>query len=75
MIKKFDFVNKIVKQGNSLCVRIPHSIVKRGNLKEGMEANVIISSPEEMYKYNEKNIQTLLKIINNFVKKVGFMSD
>ncbi len=69
MVKKFDFVNKIVRQGNSLCVRIPSSIVKRGNLKEGMEANIIISPPADMYSYNEKNIQTLL-IIANKVKKL-----
>ncbi|MBI2075668.1 MAG: hypothetical protein HYT72_00280 [Candidatus Aenigmarchaeota archaeon] len=69
MTKKFDFVNKIVKQGNSLCVRIPNAVVKQGHLKEGMDANVMISPPEEMYKYSEKNIEILLKIANK-VKKL-----
>jgi antitoxin component of MazEF toxin-antitoxin module len=69
-MKKFDFVNRIVKQGNSLCVRVPNNIVKQGNLREGMEANVIISPPEDMYAYTEKSADTLLKIANK-VKKLN----
>lgn len=65
MSRKFDFVNKIVRQGNSLCVRIPNSIVKQGNLEEGMDAHLQISAPEIMYAYNEKNVALLLTIANN----------
>ena len=64
-MKKFDFVNKIVRQGNSLCVRIPSIVVKQGNLREGMEANIIITPPREMYKYNEKNAELLFKVSNS----------
>jgi antitoxin component of MazEF toxin-antitoxin module len=34
-IKNPEFVNMVIKQGNSLCVRIPSSVVKAVNLKQG----------------------------------------
>ncbi len=71
-MKKFDFVNKIVRQGNSLCIRIPSIVVRQGSLKEGMEANVIISPPEDLYKYNEKNISALIRIANKIKKLDGY---
>ena len=61
----YNFVNNIIKQGNSMCVRIPSHIIKEGGLTEGMQAQIRIEPPEQLYTYNEKHIQTALNIAND----------
>lgn len=69
-MKKIEFVNKVVKQGNSLCVRIPNTIKKELDLSEGIEIIMSITKQDkELYKYNEKNIQYMLDMANK-VKKL-----
>ena len=62
MENKAEFVNKVVRQGNSLCVRIPNSICKELRLNEGKEVSIAIIPRESFYKYDEKTIQKLLDI-------------
>ncbi|MFH2019943.1 MAG: hypothetical protein ABIJ34_00885 [archaeon] len=64
MKKEVSFVNRIVKQGNSLCVRIPNSIVKEGKLKEGMEVLMSMVPQEVRYDYDKESIEKLLDISN-----------
>ena len=69
-MKDIKFVNKLVKQGNSLCVRVPSSIVKDGRLNEGMEVLMSIVPKEVNYEYGTKLINNLLKTSNK-VKKLN----
>jgi len=64
METRIDFVNKIVRQGNSLCIRIPNSIIKEGEFREGQEIAMSIFLEKNIYKYDEKTIKNLLKIAN-----------
>ncbi len=61
-MKEVHFVNKIVKQGNSLCVRIPNSIIKEGKLKGGMEVLMSIIPKSISYKYDPLIIEENIKL-------------
>ena len=74
MEKEIHFVNKIVKQGNSLCVRIPLAIVKEGKLKEGMEVLMSMIPKEIDYTYNEDYVKHLIKIADK-VKELDRYSE
>lgn len=69
MKRQVEFVNKVVKQGNSLCVRIPSTIKKELKLGEGKEIIVTIMPQECLYKYDDEMIQYLLNIAKK-VKKL-----
>lgn len=71
-MKPVGFVNNIVKQGNSLCVRIPNTIIKELDLKEGNEIVMLITAHKNLYKYNEKTIQQLLKLSKRVKKLNGY---
>ncbi|MBN1502894.1 hypothetical protein JW930_05085 [Candidatus Woesearchaeota archaeon] len=68
MNKEVHFVNKIVKQGNSLCVRMPSSIIKEGKLEEGMEVVMSVVPRKLEYGYDSKTIEKLIKISNKVSK-------
>jgi antitoxin component of MazEF toxin-antitoxin module len=68
MKNQAEFINSVVKQGNSLCVRIPCQVSKELNLKEGEEISVSLTCQKNEYKYNEEVIQKLLKISNKIRK-------
>jgi antitoxin component of MazEF toxin-antitoxin module len=68
MKNQAEFVNNVVKQGNSLCVRIPSIISKELGLKEGKEISVTVIPRESFYKYDEKTIQKLLNIAKKIKK-------
>ncbi|UCD21085.1 MAG: hypothetical protein JSW08_00870 [archaeon] len=61
---QIDFTNRLVKQGNSLCIRVPSSVVKEGNLKEGKEVVLSMRVDKDIYNYDEEAINYLLKIAN-----------
>ena len=55
-----EFNNRIVRQGNSLCVRIPHSAIRQLSLQEGSETAVTITPQHSMGICNEDVMQHLL---------------
>lgn len=57
------FVNKVVKQGNSLCVRIPHSVVKELALEKGNDVAIEISKID--YSQTDKHVEGFLNTIKN----------
>lgn len=65
MIKETSFSNKVVKQGTSLCVRIPYHIVKEQTLAEGDEVVMTLKKAD----YSKNEISDLLNIANK-VKKL-----
>ena len=67
MFQPFNYSGKIVKQGNSLCVRVPNIVKKSLNLKEGVD--VMISIRRTKYEFTNKHLEYLLKLANN-VKKL-----
>ena len=71
---QIDFTNRLVKQGNSLCIRIPNSLIKEGNLKEGQEVALSLRIDKDIYKYDEETLQYLLNIANK-VKKINGYDD
>lgn len=64
MRSKLEFVNKIVKQGNSYCVRIPSSLVKEGSLKEGHNIMITIYPEDTMWDYDPESIGQMVRIAN-----------
>ena len=75
MKTKIDFVNKVVKQGNSLCVRIPSTIVKEGGVKEGTEVLMTIHVPTHtIYEYTEENAKYMYDLAFN-VKKLAMYDE
>ena len=61
------FVNKIVKQGNSLCVRIPLTVVKELSLHKGNDVSV------QMHKVDYKKLQKEYE--EEFVKTINKIPD
>ncbi len=61
-MKPVYFVNKVIKQGNSLCVRIPNQIVKEQNLEKGDE--ILVNISKVSYEYDPDAIEHLLEISN-----------
>lgn len=64
MNKTVDFVNRVVRQGNSLCVRIPAMVAKELKLDEGKDVLVSLMPQEVVYKYDEEAAQYVLKVAN-----------
>ncbi len=64
MNKTVDFVNRVVRQGNSLCVRIPAMVAKELKLDEGKDVLVSLMPQEVIYKYDEEAAQYVLKVAN-----------
>jgi antitoxin component of MazEF toxin-antitoxin module len=62
MKDKADFVNRVVRQGNSLCVRIPHGTIRKLDLKEGCQVLITITPQDFLSICNEEVIQHLLRI-------------
>ncbi|MEK6875060.1 MAG: hypothetical protein AABX30_00045 [Nanoarchaeota archaeon] len=61
------FYNKVVRQGNSLCVRIPLKISKKLNLKKGTIASIsLVNIDEESKKLPEELIQAYKTTMKNF---------
>ncbi len=71
-MKKVPFLNRIVKQGNSLCVRVPNSAVKELDLKEGSE--VAIEIVKTNYECNDEMINGYIDIMNK-VKELNKFSN
>jgi antitoxin component of MazEF toxin-antitoxin module len=63
VFKTPEFVNKVIKQGNSLCVRIPKSVVKAVNLKTGDDVAITL------HKIDYDNLQLYYE--QNFVKEIN----
>lgn len=66
------FVNRVIKQGNSLCIRIPSSVVKEIALKEGVEVSIEIHKLDYA-KYQQYYEIDFLKSIENLpeIKKIS----
>ncbi len=64
MNKTVDFVNMVVRQGNSLCVRIPAMVAKELKLDEGKDVLVSLMPQKVIYKYDEEAAQYVLKVAN-----------
>ncbi len=47
MTSGYVFGNKVVKQGNSLCVRIPSYIAKQAKIKPGRNISIILETNQE----------------------------
>lgn len=62
MSKGFNYNGKVVKQGNSLCVRIPNMIKKKAGIKEGIEVNITIEKVK--MKYCQEDIEEILRLAN-----------
>jgi len=69
-----EFVNKTVKQGNSLCVRVPSTIVQELKLKEGSEVVLTIKPMNYLKLESEKAVQQFLETANK-IKKLDKYSD
>ena len=59
-----EFVNRVVRQGNSLCVRIPAVVAKELKLDEGKEVLVSLMPQEVFSKYDEEAARYVLKVAN-----------
>lgn len=64
MRSKLEFMNKIVKQGNSFCVRIPSSLMKEGSLREGSDIMITIYPEDTMWDYDPESIMQMVRIAN-----------
>lgn len=73
MTNKLGFINKAIKQGNSLCVRIPKIIRNQGKIEEGTEIYVEVT-PQNFYKFDEESASKLFKISKN-IKRLNRYSD
>jgi len=67
-------VNKVIKQGNSLCVRIPSHVTKQADLKVGDEVSLLLT-PVKNYEYDEESAETFLKITKKIKKLRKFTED
>jgi|SRR3989344_4382287 len=61
------FVNKIVKQGNSLCLRVPNIVVKELGLKENFK---VIAKIEPYNKIKKEKIAEILLDTSNKIPKL-----
>lgn len=68
MKRKSEFINKVVRQGNSLCIRIPNTVKKELNLEEGDDVLVSLVPQQFLYRYDEDTVRYLLKISNKISK-------
>jgi hypothetical protein len=70
MVKGYVFGNKIIKQGNSLCVRIPSYIAKQAKLKVGKNIAIILETnqvfDEGYSSYLFMNISTKFKKLKKY---------
>ena len=62
-----NYSGKAVKQGNSLCIRIPNFVKKELDIREGNE--LIVSIQKAKMKYSEEYVSYMLKIADK-VKKL-----
>lgn len=72
MGKTYVFGNKVVKQGNSFCVRIPSYIAKQAKLKVGKNISVILETNQE---FDEDYSASLFFKISKKIKKLKKFSD
>jgi len=68
MRTKLEFINKIVKQGNSFCVRIPNTLMKEGSLIEGRDIMITIYPQDTMWDYDPESIKQMVRIANAIPK-------
>lgn len=68
MRSKLEFMNKVVKQGNSFCVRIPSSLMKEGSLVEGSDVMITIYPEETKWDYDPDSIRQMVRIANAIPK-------
>ena len=70
MDKGYIFGNKVIKQGNSFCVRIPSYIVKKAKLKVGKDVGIILETnkifDEEYSSYLFMNISKKFKKLKKY---------
>ncbi len=61
------FYNKVIKQGNSLCVRIPYKICKKMKIDEGTIVAVeLVNIDEETKKLPDELVLSYKKILPEF---------
>ena len=52
MKQKYNFGNKIIKQGNSHCVRIPKLVMDELKLEEGLWVAITLTRTDDLYELN-----------------------
>lgn len=68
MAKGFVFGNKVVKQGNSLCIRIPSYVAKQAKLTVGKNVAIVLETNQV---FDEEYSTHLFMNISNKFKKLS----